>query len=179
MASIFGGLSDAKVTAGGVYFDCPRDAAGKVTGNGLYRVLIKGCKTIVSSRSRATMFVVECEIEASNVRHRPKGMNCSQVIDMTQIMGLPNAKAFIAAASGADPTATDVNEVITAAWKEVTGRVLSLEDIAELVVSEKQPLADLSLKLETVEIITVGKKQPFTKHLWSPLPDENWSPVGV
>lgn len=174
MANPFAGLGDAKVTAGGIYFDVPRDASGKETGNGLYRVTITGCKVIQSMRSRETMFIVETNIVSSNVRARPAGMACSQVINLGNIMGLPNVKAFVAAASGVNPAAETVNQEVEKAWQEITGRKVTFEQIAEILVSPEQPLAGLDLKLETAIIKTVGKGQPFTKHFWYPLPDDAW-----
>jgi hypothetical protein len=156
---IFGSVQDASVTGGGVYF-----LPGK------YKVTITGCKVQTSKRNAHTYAIVECEIVESTNAERPSGSRASQVIDLGNVMGPVNVKAFVAALSGiADPAAADVNGQIEAVWSEALGRRVNVEAVCEVVFSEGGPAEGTILDLEVAEITTRGTGKPFNKHFWSPL----------
>lgn len=157
---LFANVADAEVSQGGVYFR-----------PGLYVVEVKQVKTQRSSRNNKDYFIVECEVQQSTCDELEAGRKASQVIDINNIMGPPNIKAFVAAASGIDPAAPDVNSQLQAVWAELTGAELSIEEICERAVANDNPLEGVEMFLEATEIRTRAGN-PFTKHFWSPLTDE-------
>jgi hypothetical protein len=84
---------------------------------------------------------------------------------MTNVMGLPNFKAFVAAISGVDSSLGDLNDRIEAYWASLLGSSLPLAKICDMICSESNPLEGEEINLECVE---VKKKDgdPFTKHNW-------------
>lgn len=156
---LFSKVADADVTGGGVYFE-----------PGQYRVEIEAVKTVRSQRNNHDYWIVECLIKDSDVESRPAGSRASQVVDIGNVMGPVNIKAFVAAASGIDPEDDEINEKLIAAWEELTGQELSIEEICELVCDEKEnPLGGLELDLECRTIKTRAKGTDFTKHFWRPI----------
>lgn len=153
--SIFRGLDKAEVTGGSQYF-LP----------GSYRVKVEAAKIIQSKKSGSAFFVIECEVLESDNSERRPGTRCSQTIKMGEVMSLPNVKKFIAAATGCDPTAKDVNERVCATFSDATGRRMSIEDVAEYVVSDENPLGEVEMVLNCYEIET-KRGTPFTKHDWA------------
>ncbi len=153
---LFGGLKDAKVTGGGVYF-LP----------GLYEIEVMGVKMQRSVQNGRDMFIVECKILTSDNASRKPGSSASQIIKMGEQMSFPNIKAFLAGVVGVDPTqdADDVNEQIEAAFSESLGAQMGIEDIAEFVTSKDNPLEGTKLRLECVNVKT-KKGTDFTKHKW-------------
>lgn len=155
---IFSKVQESKVSGGGVYF-LP----------GVYRVEIENVKAIQSRRNNKDYFIIECRILESSNEDRPAGTSASQAIDITNVMGPVNIKAFIAAASGITPTADDVNEQLIAFWEEATDVELSIEEICELVCDEDEnPLQGLEMDLECVLEKTRNTGSDFTKHYWTP-----------
>ena len=152
----FGGVQEATVTGGGVYF-LP----------GRYKVNISACKVQSSKRNGKTYAIVEAEIVESTNADRGVGSRASQVIDLSNVMGPVNVKAFVAALSGCDPMAPDLNARLEITWTEALGRKVTVEQICETVFSEGGPAEGTELRLEVVEIETRGTKQPFNKHIWA------------
>ena len=151
----FKGITDAKVFKGGQYFK-----------EGLYKVKILAVKWVESARDKSEYFVIETEVLESSNPEIAVGSERSQVIDYGQTMGLPNIKAFVAAASGIDPYASDnLNDEVVDFWSKLTGQHIDFEDIVEMLIKEN-PLEGEVMDLECTEIITKEKKQPFTKHSW-------------
>lgn len=155
---IFGQVQDATVTGGGVYF-----LPGK------YVVQITGCKVQTSKRNAHTYAIVECSIVESSNAERPAGSRASQVIDLGNVMGPVNVKAFVAALSGIeDNSAPDLNAQIEAVWSEALGRRLTVEAVCEVVFSDGGPAEGTTLALEVAEITTRSTGKPFNKHFWLP-----------
>jgi hypothetical protein len=86
---------------------------------------------------------------------------------MSNVMGLPNVKGFIAAVSGVDPNVDTINDDVEKYWTGILGSFTSFPAVCELVISANNPLEGVSMDLECVEI---KKKdgEPFTKHNWFP-----------
>lgn len=152
---LFSSVANAQVSQGGIYF-----LPGK------YRIKIVAAK-VVRSHKNKDFFVGECEILESNVSKLPVGTRASQVIDISNLMGPGNIKAFVAAASGVNPSDGDINEQLVAKWLELTGEEMDIEQICERVVMEDNPLADIEMLLTVVEITTKDGR-PFNKHTWAP-----------
>jgi hypothetical protein len=152
----FAGIEEAKVFKTGQYFK-----------PGLYTVKIKAVKWVVGSVGKKEFVVIETEVLESNNPEVPVGGERSQVIDYSSVMGQPNVKAFVAAASGVDPGSSNVNDEVSAYWSKTVGEHLSFEAICDLIVSDTNPLEDVVLGLECVEV-TTKSGDPFTKHSWQP-----------
>lgn len=154
---MFSKVNDAEVTQGGVYFK-----------PGKYRVKITAVKTVQSAKNSRDYFCVECSVVESNVPGLEAGARASQVIDISNIMGPPNIKAFVAAASGVNPTAEDVDAQTAKVWADIAdwGAPWNFEKICEYAVGEDQPFADVELDLECRQI-TTRAGNPFTKHFWN------------
>jgi hypothetical protein len=150
----FAGIENAKVSKTGQYF--------KV---GKYRVKIAAVRWVKASVGAKEFVVIETEVLESNNTEVPVGAERSQVIDMTNVMGLPNFKAFVAAISGVDSSLGDLNDRIEAYWASLLGSALPLAQICDMICSESNPLSGEEINLECVEI---KKKDgdPFTKHNW-------------
>lgn len=150
-------LADAQVSKTGQYFD---------VGN--YRVKILAVKDVESTKGGNKNYtVIETRVVESNNPKIPVGSERSQVIDMGNVMGLPNLKAFVAAASGVDATMDSVNDDIEAYWarQDPQGAQRSLGDIVEELFVGANVLEDVEMELTCVEV----KKQngdPFTKYIW-------------
>jgi len=158
---LFSGVANAEVTGGGVYF-----LPGK------YRVEIEAVKTVKSSKNGKAYWVNECLILESNCPERPAGTNASQVIEIGNVMGPINIKAFVAAATGIDPTADDVNDLLIAEWEALTEVQMNIEEICEYVCDEEEnPLQGLIMDLTTANVKT-KKNTDFTKHFWKLAPDQ-------
>jgi hypothetical protein len=156
---MFDGIEDATVSKSGQYFK---------PGN--FLVELKAVKQQDSATAPGKQFfIIETQVLESSNPDIPVGNERSQVITMGQTMSLPNVKAFMAAVSGVDPNADDVNAQVEAYWMpKLGGQHTSFDKICELVVGPANPLAGLKLRLVCEEIQTKGTKQPFTKHLWQP-----------
>lgn len=163
---LFADVEDAEVSQGGVYF-LP----------GLYINEISKCKTQRSQRNNKDYFIVECMIKQSTCEELPAGRKASQVIDINNIMGPPNIKAFVAAASGLDPVAPNINELLIDTWKGLTQTHMTIEQICERVVAADNPLEGIELFLEAT-LIKTRAGNPFTKHFWSPVSEEHLAKFG-
>lgn len=159
---LFSSVEQADVTGGGVYF-LP----------GEYVVEIDKVKTVRSQRNNKDYWIVETTILESDNEERPADSHASQVVDISNIMGPVNIKAFVAAASGIDPQDPEVNEKLVATWEELTEQELSIEQICELICDEDEnPLQGLKLHLECRNIKTRSTGNDFTKHFWSPMEED-------
>ena len=153
---LFSNVAEADVTGGGVYF-LP----------GQYTVRIEGVKTVRSQKNRKDYWIVETTILESSNPERPSNSHASQVVDIGNVMGPVNIKAFVAAASGLDATQADVNDRLIDTWEELAGSRMSIEEICELCCDEDtNPLGGLVMPLECQNIKTRGGGD-FTKHFWS------------
>jgi len=164
--SLFGKIRDVDVGKSGQYFK-----------PGIYKVRVKSVKVKDSQVGPAEKyFIVETEVLESNNPDIAVGAEKSQVIKMSNVMALPNVKAFVAAASGVDPNSETINEEVEAYWKkklEEQGVIqptetVSFDQVCDLIVSNLNPLGGLELKLECATIETKGEGKEFTKHFWSP-----------
>lgn len=158
---LFANVQEAEISQGGVYFE-----------PGLYMVRVALVKTQRSQRNSRDYFISEHEILHSNNPKLTAGRKASQVIDISNVMGPSNIKAFVAAASGVDPSAPDVNDQLARVWADIVERELTIEEICEFVVGGDNPLEGVTLFLEATEIRTRAGN-PFTKHFWHPVTDEN------
>lgn len=155
---MFDSVASAEVTGGGVYF-----LPGK------YRVRVAQVKAQRSQRSGKDFFVVECEILTSDNPERKAGSKASQVVDIGNVMGPVNIKAFVAAASGHAPDSEGLNEALIETWGALTGTHLNVSQICERVVAADNPLEGVEINLECANIKTRGTGKDFTKHFWSPV----------
>jgi hypothetical protein len=155
---LFSGAGGASISQGGVYFE-----------PGRYKVKVKKTAAQRSQKNGKNYFIVEAEILESDNPKRKPGSTASQVIDIGNIMGFPNIKAYLAAANGIDPTDTAAVDEALGTVTDDRGKVTRdlCEEAAEYAVSEDNPLEGTILDLECVEILTKDKR-PFTKHIWSP-----------
>lgn len=158
----FSGIDEKSVSVGGSYFQ-----------PGRYRVKIEGVKVQKSLKGKL-LWIIETLVNESNNPDIKVGSHYSQVIDINNMMGFPNIKGFIAAATGFDASKYDneeLNAEICEAWKELVGKDIELEEICEYVSGEDQPLtaADTELDLECINVLT-KEKRDFTKHIWRPIP---------
>jgi len=156
---LFSGVGQAKVTQGGIYFE---------PGN--YLVEIQRVCAIRSQKDRKDYFIVEAKILESDCPTRKPGTVASQAIDISNVMGPVNIKAFLAAAMGIDPADQDAVEEALGVELDARGKVAKDkgEEAAEYATSEENPLEGLKLRLNCAEIRT-QKGNPFTKHNWRPL----------
>jgi hypothetical protein len=152
----FDGIGGVSVSKGGAYFK-----------QGKYSVDILAVKRVMSKVGNKEYFVIETKVRSSNNPEVPVGADRSQVIDMSNVMGLPNVKGFIAAVSGVDPNVDTINDDVEKYWTGILGSFTSFPAVCELVISANNPLEGVSMDLECVEI---KKKdgEPFTKHNWFP-----------
>lgn len=156
--SMFDGIENAAVSKSGQYFK-----------EGSFEVELKEIKDQQSTASAGKrFFIIETVVVSSTNPEVPVRSERSQVIPMGEQMSFPNVKAFIAAASGVDPNAEDVNQQVEAYWEKVCGNSVSFSGICELVCGPAQPLKGQRMKLVCQQITTKAKKMPFTKHLWTP-----------
>lgn len=134
---------------------------------GNYRVKIKAVKW-VDGQVGKQYTVVETEVLESNNPEITVGTERSWVVSMGNVMTLINLKAFLAAASGVDPEASDAAAQIETFWQErhPDGVHADIAQIMEEYVVKHNVLENLEMLLECV---TVKKKdgEPFTKHVWS------------
>jgi hypothetical protein len=147
-------IVDAKVTKTGQYFKAGR-----------YRVQILAMKDVDSQKGK-NFTVIETRVLASDNPEVPVGAERSQVIDMGNVMGFPNLKAFMAAVSGVDGTQPNVNEEVEAYWQKQHPQkaYLAFPKIVESVI-EDNLLEDVEMDLECVDIKT-QEGGDFTKHIW-------------
>jgi hypothetical protein len=151
----FDGIEDVKVYKTGQYFK-----------PGKYRVKINAVKWVKASVGAKEFTVIETEVLQSNNPEVPVGGERSHVIDMSGVMGMPTFKAFVAAASGVDPTSVAINDEVVKYWAGVTGTHNTYAGICEMLCSELNPLEGEEMELECIEV----KKRdgdPFTKHQWA------------
>jgi len=154
----FASVNDATVTQGGVYFT-----------PGMYVIKVLATKTSKSARNGRDYFIVECEVvESSNPADWPVGAHASQVIDISNIMGPVNIKAFVCAASDVNPLAEDADAQVLTAWNTAlpSAAPWTFEKICEYAIAQNC-FEDVILDLECVNIKTKANKD-FTKHLWTP-----------
>lgn len=158
----FSKIKGTKVTPSGQWFK---------PGN--YTVKIKACKVVESSQDNRAFFIVETEVLESTNPDITPGMDRSQAIDLTKVMGMPNVKGFVAAASGVDPYTEGLDEQVEAEWARrlaeqgVTEKI-DYEQICELIISELNPLRGQVMQLECVNITKKKDGGDFTKHNWQP-----------
>jgi hypothetical protein len=159
----FSKVKTTKVTPSGQYFK---------PGN--YTVKIKGCKVVESQRDNRAFFVVETVVLESTNAEITEGMDRSHVIDLSKVMGMPDIKAFVAAASGVDPFSEAIDTLVEEEWARrlekmgVTEKA-DYEQICELIVNEEiNPLEGQVMKLECVNITKKSDGGDFTKHNWQP-----------
>ncbi len=150
----FDGIESAKVYKTGQYF--------KV---GKYRVKIKALKWVEAAVGNKEFVVIETEVLESNTDEVPVGVERSHVITMSDVMGMPTFKGFVACASGVDPTLDAINDLVVDYWAGITGEHNSFAGICDLLCSEANPLEGEEMELECVEI-TTREGKPFTKHNW-------------
>lgn len=153
---LFSKIEDAKVSKRGQFFK---------PGN--YRVEILAMKIVESQQNGTPYCVIETKVLESNNDEIKVGDEKSEVIDMTNVMGKSNVKAFIAAVSGVEPTSADANEQICKYWVKRLGQDVTLEQICELAVSDGNPLEGYKMELTCVEVPT-KKDGVFTRHNWRP-----------
>ena len=156
MSGKFKGIEDAKVFKTGQYFK-----------PGKYKVRINAVKDVDSAVGSKSYFIVETTVMESNNPDIPVGGERSHVIDLGNVMGLPNVKAFVAAASGVDSTSPSINDEVTAYWSKQVGEHLDFEKICNLLVSSANPLEGEIMELECFETKT-REGGDFTKHNWLP-----------
>ena len=154
-------IVDAKVSKTGQYFK-----------EGQYRVRIIAVKDVDSQLGK-NFTVIETEVLESNNPEIQVGSERSQVIDMGQVMGFPNLKAFMGAACGIDPTDPDINNLVEDYFhkNDPNGVHRTLPEIMEHVVIDRNIFEDTVMELECVNITTKAEKKPFTKHVWHPRED--------
>ena len=162
-SELFEEAGDAKVSKSGNWFK-----------EGTYKVKLLAVKVIKSQEDNSPLFIVETKVLESSNPEIKVGSERSQVIDLTNVMGKPNMKAFIAAVSGVDPVEENAKEQVCAYWKKKLGLDLSFGQIVDVCVDEKaNPLEGTEMDLECV--IQRTKPKPgkpeggeFTKHNWQP-----------
>lgn len=150
-------ISSAKVAKTGQYFK-----------PGKYKVRVQAVKDVNSQQNGNKNYtVVECVVVESNNPEVPVGAERSQVIDMTNVMGFPNLKAFMAAVSGVDPTLESVNDLVEKFWQDQdpNKKYRTFGDIVEQLVVKLNILEGTLMDLECIEI-TKRDGEPFTKHNW-------------
>lgn len=151
-------INNAKVFKSGKYF-LP----------GRYRVKIQAVKWVKASVGTKEFVIIETEVLTSTNVEIPPGSERSQVIDMTNVMGMSNVKAFVAAVSGVDSSSTDTNVLIEKYWEGLLGSHVALADICDTICSDDNPLNGEEIDLECIET----KKRdgdPFTKYNWVTVP---------
>jgi hypothetical protein len=149
------GIAGAKVTKSGQFF-LP----------GHFRVKINAVKEVLSQRGK-DFTIIETTVVQSNNPDVPVGAERSQVIDMNNVMGLPNIKAFVSAVSGVDPTLDSVNDQVEAYWasQDEKGVKRSFAEIVEDLIVKYNVLEGVEMDLDCIAIKT-QKGTPFTKHIW-------------
>lgn len=161
---IYSTIKAAKATKTGQYYE-----------KGEYRCKILAVKEVVSTQKLGQVyFVVETECLESNNDKVKVGAEYSQVIDMTNIMAMPNIKVFLAAASDLDPytmSNDDLNAALEERWSELCERKMELDEICELIASAANPLEGMEIGLTCVEQKTKPTVQKptggiFTKYQW-------------
>jgi len=162
-SDLFGEVADAKVTKSGNWFK-----------EGTFKVKLLVVKVIKSQEDNSPMLIVETKVLESSNDEIKVGSERSQVVDLTNVMGKPNMKAFIAAVSGVDPVAEDAATQVCKYWAKRLGMDLSFAQICDICVDEKtNVLENTVMDLECVTIRTKPKPgRPeggeFTKHNWQP-----------
>jgi len=159
---VFKGTGESKVSKSGSYFE-----------EGSYKIKIKVAKLIISQEDKTPFFIIETEVlESTNDKIKP-GAERSQVIDMDNVMGQPNAKSFIAAVSGVDASNENAAALVSRYWSKKLGQEISFDQICELCVSDANPLEGTVMDLECY--VRRNKKPradgtfgTFTKHNWLP-----------
>jgi len=158
----FKGTGESKVSKTGNYFE-----------EGRYKVKIKAAKFLLSQEDRTPFFIIETQVLESTSDKIKPGSERSQVIDMSNVMGQPNAKAFVAAVSGVDPSDEEAAALTCAYWKKKLGMDLTFDQICELCVKDENPLENVVMELECF-VRRNKKARPdgtfgtFTKHNWLP-----------
>lgn len=152
----FKGIKETKVFKTGQFFK-----------EGKFRVKIKAVKWIVSAVDKDEYFIIETEVLESNNIEIKVGDERSHVINMGNVMGLPNVKGFVAAVSGVDPAATEINDLVQAYWSKQLGEYIDFEQVCELICSDTNPLKDEEMEL-TCFMTKTREGNDFTKHVWEP-----------
>lgn len=166
----FDNVSAAKVSKSGQYY-LP----------GEYKVRVEACKVVPSTQKNGVLyFIVETTCLESDNPDIKEGGAYSQTINMNQIMGMPNIKMFVAAATGIDPFMEDkrneLNDAIEKTWSALLERPMTVEAVCSFIASSANPLEGVELGLTCVNTRTrpvPGKPEggDFTKHQWFPLQD--------
>lgn len=157
MSARFKGIEDKQVSKRGQWF-----LPGK------YKVKINAVKWVDAQVGSKSYVIVETTVLASNNESVPVGAERSQVIDMSNVMGLPNVKAFVAAASGVEGTSPSVNEEVCKYWSDLLEETVSFDEVCERICSEANPLEGEVMELECVNIKTKVTQEDFTRHNWFP-----------
>lgn len=154
---LFSGMNEAK----------PSRSTGQYFLPGKYKVEIQSVKWIDGQRGKH-FTVVETKVMQSNNPDISAGSTRSWVVDMANVMALPNLKTFLAVVSGIDPQADDVDYKIAAAWREADAKKVhrDIEQIMEDLVIKANVLKGEMLSLECVGI-TTREGKPFTRYNWS------------
>jgi hypothetical protein len=149
-------IASAKVTKSGQFF-IP----------GRYKVRISAVKEVASQMGK-DFTIIETTVLQSNNPDVPVGASRSHVIDMNNVMGIINIKAFVAAASGVDPTLETVNDQVEAYWKaqDPHGVYRSFAQIVEDLIVKANILEGAEMDLECVAI-RKRDGDPFTKYNWA------------
>jgi hypothetical protein len=148
---MFGGIGQATIGQGGVYF-----LPGK------YEVEVVAVK-MIETRKKEDMFIVECLINESDNPERRVGTKAAYCCNRKHDSFLGNVKAFLAACNGADPeNEAQVAEVFMENGRDTT------QDVADFAIDEKEnPLAGTKLGLTCVNKKT-RTGGDFTLHFWQP-----------
>lgn len=159
--SRFAGLAAVQVSQSGVFFS--KDFIGEVE--------IDATKGFKSQNGKGELFVVECTVTKSQFRPKkledgtmtedpdPVGAARSWMVFLDTVMGLPNLKGFLVAATGFDLADTDTVE------KEFDPGCVELAESCQ--DAGKNPLKGARVALRTRNIETKAGKD-FTRHDWSP-----------
>ena len=173
----FSNIGKVSVSKSGQYF---------TAGN--YQVRIKAVKIVPSQAGgNKEYFVIETEVlDSDNPQIKP-GSERSHVIDMTNVMSMPNIKAFVAAVSGVDPSSGAINEEVEEYWQKwgleqgivEEGEEVTFERVCDLIVDSVNILEGTVMDLECTDVITKKEREAakaagrdpkadFTKHNWIP-----------
>jgi hypothetical protein len=139
---LFSEIAKAQVNLGGNYLKPP----------GKYLLYIEACKT-PSNRKNKDYYVVEFSILQCNNPACPAGMRASWTANLSDHdAALGNVKGFLAAALGVTFEQID-------------------ESGAEASVSAENPLRGRLIYADVTNVKTKANTD-FSKHIWTPVPDE-------
>lgn len=139
----------------------PSQAGGggnKIKQQGKHLVEVQACKLKESDQVNAIYFIVEFELQKTNVDDLTVGNSYSWTCDITRrfgdvYAGMNDVAAFLSAAIGKDPSSAE--GIGGGHLKEAT--------------SDEQPLRGLTVLLETNPKETKAGRT-WVQHIWSPVP---------